>query len=128
MQNAQLAPHWNLNSHSVVYVTRGSGRVQIVSENGNNVYDGQIKEGQLIVVPQGYAVLKRASNQGLEWISFKTNDNAETSQLAGRNSVIRALPVDVIQNSFQVSREDAQKLKYNRQELTVFAPGSRSQS
>ncbi|KAH9682024.1 glutelin type-A 1 [Citrus sinensis] len=126
-QNAMMAPHWNLNAHSVVYITRGNGRMQIVAENGENVFDGQIREGQLIVVPQGFAVVKRASNRGLEWISFKTNDVAMTSQLAGRASVIRGLPLDVIQNSFQVSRDEAQRLKYNRQELTVFSPGPRSQ-
>ncbi|KDO57580.1 hypothetical protein CISIN_1g048197mg [Citrus sinensis] len=126
-QNAMMAPHWNLNAHSVVYITRGNGRMQIVAENGENVFDGQIREGQLIVVPQGFAVVKRASNRGLEWISFKTNDVAKTSQLAGRASVIRGLPLDVIQNSFQVSRDEAQRLKYNRQELTVFTPGPRSQ-
>nr|AIO11048.1 11S globulin [Murraya paniculata] len=104
-QNALTAPHWNLNAHSIVYITRGNGRMQIVAENGENVFDGQIREGQLIVVPQGFAVVKRAGNRGLEWISFKTNDVAMTSQLAGRASVIRGLPLDVIQNSFQVSRE-----------------------
>lgn len=122
-----MAPHWNLNAHSVVYITRGNGRMQIVAENGENVFDGQIREGQLIVVPQGFAVVKRAGNRGLEWISFKTNDVAMTSQLAGRASVLRGLPLDVIQNSFQVSRDEAQRLKYNRQELTVFTPGPRSQ-
>ncbi|KAH9764380.1 glutelin type-A 1 [Citrus sinensis] len=125
--NALLAPQWNLNAHSIVYVTRGNGRMQIVAENGENVFDGQIREGQLIVVPQGFAVVKRAGNRGLEWISFKTNDVAMTSQLAGRASVLRGLPLDVIQNSFQVSRDEAQRLKYNRQELTVFTPGPRSQ-
>lgn len=127
MQNAILAPHWNLNAHSIVYITRGSGRIQIVSESGDAVFNDQVQEGQLVVVPQNFAVVKRASSQGLEWISFKTSGFAMTNQLVGRNSMFRGLPEDVIVNSFQVSREDARRLKYNRQELTVFSPGSTSQ-
>ncbi|KAJ4722722.1 11S globulin seed storage protein [Melia azedarach] len=126
-RNAILAPHWNLNAHSIVYITRGSGRIQIVSESGDAVFNDQVQEGQLVVVPQNFAVVKRASSQGLEWISFKTSGFAMTNQLVGRNSMFRGLPEDVIVNSFQVSREDARRLKYNRQELTVFSPGSTSQ-
>ncbi|KAJ0948009.1 putative rmlC-like cupin domain superfamily, rmlC-like jelly roll protein [Helianthus annuus] len=43
--------------------------------------------------------------------------------LAGRTSVMRALPVDVLANAYQLSREDAQKVKYNRQESVLFTPG-----
>ncbi|XP_044498779.1 legumin B-like [Mangifera indica] len=126
-RNAILAPHWNLNAHSVIYVIRGNGRIQIVSDNGESVFDEEIREGQLVVVPQNYAVVKRASSEGLEWVSFKTNELAQISQLAGRFSVLRGLPLDVIANSFDISREDARRLKENRQETTVFSPGSRSQ-
>ncbi|KAJ0035737.1 hypothetical protein Pint_25062 [Pistacia integerrima] len=126
-RNAILAPHWNLNAHSVVYVIRGNGRVQIVSENGESVFDEEIREGQLVVVPQNYAVVKRASSEGFEWVSFKTNGLAKISQLAGRVSVFRGLPLDVIANSFDISREDAWRLKESRSEMTIFGPGSRSQ-
>nr|ABU42022.1 11S globulin [Pistacia vera] len=126
-QNAIMAPHWNMNAHSIVYITRGNGRMQIVSENGESVFDEEIREGQLVVVPQNFAVVKRASSDGFEWVSFKTNGLAKISQLAGRISVMRGLPLDVIQNSFDISREDAWNLKESRSEMTIFAPGSRSQ-
>ncbi|KAI3864410.1 hypothetical protein MKW92_012083 [Papaver armeniacum] len=127
--NALLAPHWNLNAHSVMYVTRGSCRCQIVGNQGRQVFNGQLNEGQMLVVPQNFAVVKQAGNEGFEWISFKTNDNAMTSPLVGKTSVLRAMPVHVLMNAYQISREEAQRLKNNRMEETmILTPGSRSQS
>ncbi|PON98672.1 11-S seed storage protein [Trema orientale] len=120
-RNAQLAPHFNSKSHSVFYVTRGSGRVQVADDCGRNIFDGDLQEGQLFVVPQNHAVLKQASNRGFEWIAVKTVDSAKRSPLAGRISVIRGLPEDVLANAFQMSREQARRLKYNRDEVTVFS-------
>ncbi|KAL4387528.1 hypothetical protein GQ457_09G021250 [Hibiscus cannabinus] len=125
--NAIYAPHWNINAHSIVYITRGNGRIQIVSENGEAIFDDQVQEGQVIIVPQNHAVLKKAGRQGFEWIAFKTNANAKISQLAGRVSVMRGLPLDVLANSFGISREEAMKLKHNRQEVSVFSPKRGSQ-
>ncbi|KAI3840311.1 hypothetical protein MKW92_008787, partial [Papaver armeniacum] len=70
-----------------------------------------------------------AGNEGFEWVSFKTNDIAMTSPLVGKASVLRAMPVDVLMNAYQISREEAQRLKNNRMEETmVLTLGSRSQS
>ncbi|KAL0376795.1 UNVERIFIED_CONTAM: 11S globulin seed storage protein 1 [Sesamum calycinum] len=125
-RNGLVAPHWNLNAHSIIYITRGSGRFQVVGHTGRSVFDGVVREGQLIIVPQNYVVAKRASpDEGLEWISFKTNDNAMTSQLAGRLSAIRAMPEEVVMTAFQVSRDEARRLKYNREESRVFSSTSR---
>ncbi|CAI0558967.1 unnamed protein product, partial [Linum tenue] len=126
-QNAIMAPHWNINAHSICYFTRGTGRVQIVDENGRSVFDGEVREGQILTAPHNFAVVKRAGGEGLEWVAFKTNDQAKISQLAGRVSSMRAFPEEVIANSFQVSREEARRLKFNRDEVTLFSPGSRSQ-
>ncbi|KAI3978419.1 hypothetical protein MKX01_013217 [Papaver californicum] len=128
-QNALLAPHWHTNAHSVIYVTRGSCRCQIVGNQGRQVFNGQLQQGQMLVVPQNFAMVKQAGNEGFEWVSFKTNDNAMTSPLVGKTSVFRAMPVDVLMNSYQISREEANRLKYNRQDETlILTPGSRSQS
>ncbi|CAL1396347.1 unnamed protein product [Linum trigynum] len=125
-RNAIMTPHWNMNAHSINYITRGSGQIQIVNENGESVFDGQVQEGQIITAPQNFAVIKRAGNDGLEWISFKTNDQAKINQIAGRASAIRAIPRDVIANAFAISREEAQRIKFNRQEIGIFSPGTRS--
>ncbi|KAA8539016.1 hypothetical protein F0562_025708 [Nyssa sinensis] len=126
-KNALVAPHWNINAHSVIYIIRGNGRVQIVGNSNRPAYDGEVRQGQLLIVPQNFAVVKQAGNQGLEWISFKTNDVAKISPLAGRTSVIRAMPEEVLMNAYQISRDEARRLKYNREEVTILSPRSSSQ-
>ncbi|KAH7573222.1 hypothetical protein JRO89_XS03G0094600 [Xanthoceras sorbifolium] len=125
-KNAIYAPHWNINAHSIVYITRGSGQIQIVSESGEAVLDEQVQEGQLFVVPQGFAVVKKAGDRGLEWIAFKTNEMAMTSQLAGRDSALTSIPVSVLENAFGISREEGSRLKNRRWEMTLFTPSQSS--
>ncbi|KAK4802146.1 hypothetical protein SAY86_000349 [Trapa natans] len=105
-KDAVVAPRYYMNSHTLIYVLRGNARVQIAGDNGQSVFDGKLQENQVLVVP--------------------TSDNAIKNNLAGRLSVIRGLPEDVLVNSYGISRDDARKLKYNREELTVFSPASRS--
>ncbi|KAF8388232.1 hypothetical protein HHK36_026898 [Tetracentron sinense] len=126
-RNALLAPHWNLNAHSVIYVTRGNAHVQIVGNSERPVYNGDLRQGQLLIVPQNFAVVKQAGNEGFEWVAFKTNDNAMISPLAGRTSAIRAMPEEVLVNAFRISREEARRLKFNREEVTILSPRSRAQ-
>ncbi|KAF8392186.1 hypothetical protein HHK36_022528 [Tetracentron sinense] len=126
-RNAIMAPHWNLNAHSVIYVTRGNGRIQVVGNYKQAVFDGELHQGQLLIVPQNFAVVKQAGNDGFEWVAFKTNDNAMSSPLAGRFSVIRGMPEEVLVNAYRISRADARNLKYNREEMVVFGPQSGSQ-
>ena len=123
-RNAIQSPQWMLNAHNLVYVTHGSLRVQIVNNQGESVFNDQLRKGQVVVIPQNFAVIKRANEKGARWISFRTNDNAITENLSGRVSAIRSLPVDVVANAYQVSREDAQKLKYNQQQTALFSPSS----
>lgn len=127
-KNAIVAPHWNLNAHSVVYATRGDARIQIVDNRGQSVFNEKLEEGQIVVVPQNFAVVIQAGNQGFNWVAFKTNDNAMVSTLAGRTSAFRGLPADVLANAYRISREEAQKLKYNRQETILFSSQRRRSS
>lgn len=112
-----------MNSHTVVYATRGSARVQVVDNYGQSVFDGELREGQVLTIPQNFVVIKRASDRGFEWIAFKTNDNAVTNLLAGRASQMRLLPLGVLSSSYRISREEAQRLKYGQQEMRVLSPG-----
>ncbi|PIA45358.1 hypothetical protein AQUCO_01700714v1 [Aquilegia coerulea] len=126
-RNAIMAPHWNLNAHSIIYVTRGSAQVQIVGNYQQPIYDGELRQDQIIVVPQNFAVVKRAKDQGFEWIAFKTNDNAMVNPLVGRTSAIRAMPREILQNAFRISSEEARRLKYNRDEVELLAPRPQSE-
>ncbi|XP_050363141.1 prunin 1 Pru du 6.0101-like [Argentina anserina] len=126
--NAIYSPHWNLNAHEVYYVIRGSARVQVVNDNGQAILDNEVRQGQLFIVPQNHAVLQKASNNGYEYIAFKTQDNAKINTLAGRTSVLRALPDVVLANAYQIDRQQARTLKYNRQETVALGSSRSSQS
>ncbi|XP_008235677.1 PREDICTED: legumin J-like [Prunus mume] len=122
--NAIYTPHWHLNANVLVYAVRGNARVQVVNENGDSILDDEVREGQMFLVPQNHAVIAQANNEGFEYISFKTDDNSFTNTLAGRTSVLRALPDEVLQNAFRISRQDARNLKYNRQESRLLSATS----
>ncbi|KAF6150946.1 hypothetical protein GIB67_026867 [Kingdonia uniflora] len=126
-RNALTSPHWNLNAHSLIYGTKGSAQIQIVGDYERPVFNGELREGQVLVVPQNFAVVKQAGDKGFEWIAFKTNNNAMTSTLAGRSSALRGIPIEVLMNAYRVNRDEARKLKNNRQELAIFSPRPRSQ-
>ncbi|KAL6845196.1 hypothetical protein ACP4OV_024691 [Aristida adscensionis] len=122
-QNALLSPFWNINAHSVVYVTQGRVRVQVVNNRGKTVYDGELRRGQLLIIPQHHVVLKKAQREGCAYIAFKTNPNSMVSHIAGKSSIFRGLPNDVIANAYSISREDAMRLKNNRgNEYGAFIP------
>ena len=98
----------------------------MVNNLGQSFFDGDVRQGQVLVVPQHHAVVKQAGSEGFEWVAFKTNDNAWISPLAGRTSVIRALPEAVLENAFQISRDQARRLKYNREETFLLSSSSSS--
>ncbi|KAF3328034.1 Glutelin type-A 1 [Carex littledalei] len=127
-KNAILAPHWNLNAHAIVYATSGRARMQVVNNEGQRTFDGELRRGQLIVVPQHFAVVVQSTSEGFSWISFQTNDNAMNTQIVGKTSALRGMPVDVLVNAYRgLSREEARRVKFNRgQEMTIFtSEGSR---
>ncbi|KAK8940965.1 Glutelin type-A 1 [Platanthera zijinensis] len=118
---ATLAPQWVINAHDIVYVTKGRARVQVASDEGR-VHDGELRQGQLLVVPQNFVAIVSAEEEGFEWVTFKTNEDALDSQIAGKLSVLKGMPVDVIANAYRLSREEAFKLKFGRRdEIEIFA-------
>ncbi|CAL9778534.1 unnamed protein product, partial [Musa acuminata subsp. burmannicoides] len=120
--NAIVSPHWNVNAHSIVYALRGCSRVQVVGHRGQTVFIGELRQGQLLVVPQYYAVTIQAQRESFEWVSIKTNDNAIVNHFVGKTSAFRGMPVEVLMNSYRISREEAMQLKFNRgNELALFA-------
>ncbi|KAJ8458899.1 hypothetical protein OPV22_031825 [Ensete ventricosum] len=119
--NAIVSPHWNINAHSIMYALRGCSRVQVVGHRGRTVFVGELRQGQLLVVPQYFAVTLQAQRESFEWVSIKTNDNAIVSHFAGKTSALRGMPVEVLMNSYRISREEAMQLKFNRgNELALF--------
>ncbi|KAJ1691696.1 hypothetical protein LUZ63_015851 [Rhynchospora breviuscula] len=123
-KNMMITPYWHMNCHSLMYVTGGQGRVQVVNHRGQTVFDSQMRQGQILLIPQNFAVLKRASpNQMFHWVSFNTNHNAMISQMVGKNSVFRGMPLQVLMHSYRLSMEQARVLKFRRQhEMTILGP------
>ncbi|TYJ21298.1 hypothetical protein E1A91_A08G055800v1 [Gossypium mustelinum] len=119
---AGLIPQWNVNAHKILYMLRGRARVQVVNHNGDAVFDDNVEQGQLLTVPQNFAFMKQAGNEGAEWISFFTNSEATNTPMAGSVSFMRALPEEVVAASYQVSREDARRIKFNNKNTFFFTP------
>ncbi|XP_047306400.1 13S globulin basic chain-like [Impatiens glandulifera] len=119
-RNALVSPHYKLNAHSILYCTRGEAKIQISDQSGSCVFDEVVREGQMVVVPQNFVIVKQAGEEGFEWVAFRTNDVAMQGTLAGRTSAIRGLPADVISASYRVSREQAMRLKTNREGTLMF--------
>ncbi|KAG5567414.1 hypothetical protein RHGRI_002832 [Rhododendron griersonianum] len=121
-RDAFMPPHYRLNAHCVLYATRGEAQMQIVDNRGQSVFNDRIREGQMVVVPQNFVVSKQVGNEGFEWVAMKTHENAMFSTLAGRTSALRAMPVDVVANAYQISRDEAMRLKMNREETILMEP------
>lgn len=125
-QNALYSPHWSMNSHSIIYVTRGDAQVQVVGHNGQSIMDQRVSQGEMFVVPQYFASAAKAGTNGFEWVSIKTSNLPMKSPLVGYTSVFRAMPIDVITNSYQISPQDARDLKLNRGQQSVLASPGRT--
>ncbi|KAJ4967778.1 hypothetical protein NE237_014479 [Protea cynaroides] len=128
LPNAILAPHWNLNAHTIVYITRGEAHVQIVGNNGQTLMDDRVRDGDLFAIPQYFASALRAGRDGVEWVSFKTSRMPMKSPLVGSTSVFRAMPVQVLAEAFGIRIHEAQNLKFGREHHTLLLPSSRRSS
>lgn len=72
--NSLLTPQYTADSSAqLIYIIRGSGRVQIVGLNGANVLDANVKKGQLLIVPKFFVAAKLADQGGLKFVSVATS-------------------------------------------------------
>ncbi|CAK9144943.1 unnamed protein product [Ilex paraguariensis] len=72
--NAMLAPMYTADSSvQMVYVSSGSGRVQMVGFNGQNALDTKVQAGKLFVVPKFVTVSVIAEGEGMECFSILTS-------------------------------------------------------
>ncbi|KAA0039043.1 hypothetical protein IC582_013394 [Cucumis melo] len=90
-------------SDQLIYVTKGSGKIQVVGFSSK--FDADVKIGQLILVPRYFAVGKMAGEEGLECISMIVATHPMVEELAGKTSVLEALSSEVFQVSFNVTAE-----------------------
>lgn len=112
-----------MTDQRVVYALRGELLLQLVDDNGDAIMNERVKQGDMFVIPQFFATMGRAGRDGFEWVTFKTSSQPMKSPLAGYTSVMRAMPIEVITNSFQCSPGEAQQLKRNRDpQSMLFSP------
>ncbi|KAH7691129.1 11-S seed storage protein plant protein [Dioscorea alata] len=125
LPDAIFSPHYSVNSHTIVVVTRGDGRIQVVDDRGRNVFNGRVRQGEVIVIPQHYVSMKKAGSNGMEWVAFKTSAYPVKNQFAGRLSLFSGTPVQVLASSYGISVGQARKLKQCRkQDFVLFPPAS----
>ncbi|MQM08003.1 hypothetical protein Taro_040854 [Colocasia esculenta] len=124
--NAISSPHWNNNFHTIALMTRGEGQVQVVDGEGRSLFNDRVREGDVLVIPQNFAIVSRAGNNGVEWVAFKTSATPTRSPIAGKASVFMGLPAQVIANAYRLSLEQAQQLKYNREDQSMLFPSGRA--
>uniref|UniRef100_B9H8M2 Cupin type-1 domain-containing protein n=1 Tax=Populus trichocarpa TaxID=3694 RepID=B9H8M2_POPTR len=128
MPNALYTPHWSMTDNRVVYALRGELNAQVVDERGNTIMKERVRQGDMFVIPQFYATLMRAGNNGFEWVSFKSSSQPIKSPMAGSISVMRAMPIDVISNAYQISPREAEQLKMNRDPQSMLLSPTRTSS
>ncbi|KAL0384568.1 UNVERIFIED_CONTAM: 13S globulin seed storage protein 1 [Sesamum radiatum] len=104
--NSVLDPYYSTDgSHQIIYVTKGSGRIQIVGLNGTQVLDARVQEDQVFVVPKFFAAALLASEHGMEYFCVSTSPRPIFGQLAGSESAWKALSSPVLQATLNVSPE-----------------------
>lgn len=112
-KNAMFVPHYNINAHSIIYVLSGRAWLQVVNCTGKAVFDGELNENQVLTVPQDFVLAAKSLSDNFSYMAFKTNDIPQIAALAGLTSSIRAMPVDVVANAYNLPREQASQLKTN---------------
>ncbi|TKY60162.1 Glutelin type-A 2 [Spatholobus suberectus] len=100
------APSYPANpAVQLIYIARGSGKVEIVGLNGKSALNTQVKAGDLLVLPQFFVVAEIAGEEGMESYSIVTTSKPMFEELAGRGSIWGALSSSVQQVVLNVDSE-----------------------
>ncbi|KAK4438292.1 hypothetical protein Salat_0163500 [Sesamum alatum] len=83
-------PHYS-DTFNIGYVAQGSGRVQIMGLNGTRALDADVQEDQAFVVPKIFVATQLAGERGMEFFCISTSSRPIVGQLAGQESVWKAL-------------------------------------
>ncbi|XP_004229944.1 13S globulin seed storage protein-like [Solanum lycopersicum] len=103
------------------YVTKGSGRVQIVGPLRKVVLDTKVKEGELFFVPKFFPFVVEADEGGMEFFSVITSSKQVYGGLSGgKNSIWKAISPSVLEASLNVTESFKSKIAKG----AVIAPPS----
>ncbi|XP_031275231.1 glutelin type-A 3-like [Pistacia vera] len=121
--NAMLSPMYNIGSIvQVLYVAKGSGKVQIVGMNGKRALDSNIVAGQLLIVPRFFVFSIIADDEGIDCFSIKTSTRPNVGELAGKQSVLNVLQSTVLKSALNVTPEFANSFKEKMAESEILIP------
>ncbi|XP_014506003.1 legumin B [Vigna radiata var. radiata] len=123
--NAIKAPSYPVSpTVELIYIARGSGKIEIVDFNGKSVLNTQVEAGDLVVVPQFFVVAEIAGEEGLESYSIVTTTKPLFEELAGKTSIWSIFSSTLQQVALNVD-SDFQKLFISKiKESTNLIPPS----
>ncbi|CAN4110668.1 unnamed protein product [Withania somnifera] len=112
------------SSVQLSYVTKGSGRVQIVGLFGQLVLDAKVEEGELFFVPKFFPFVVEAEEGGMEFFSVITTSKQVYGELSGgKKSIWEAASPSVLEASLNTT-PDLVKSKIAKGAVIAFAPPS----
>ncbi|KAJ9538080.1 hypothetical protein OSB04_030813 [Centaurea solstitialis] len=129
---AMFAPSYVANGTGrVIYVAKGSGRIRVVGNEGKPSFDGDVAEGELMVLPHFVAAAVIAYEGGMELFSVINSSNMGLGfifdrpifeQLAGNMSIWKALSSVVLQSALNISPEFEEFFKSKNTDGLMIIP------
>ncbi|KAL6329337.1 hypothetical protein AAG906_017641 [Vitis piasezkii] len=121
--NAMSSPIYAADSSvQVIYVAKGSGRIQVVGINGERALDTKVKAGHLCVVPRYFVASVIADGEGMEYFSMITTTQPVFGEFTGKTSVWGALSPQALQASLNVGPEFEQLFRAKIKKSTILVP------
>ncbi|KAL4588468.1 hypothetical protein LXL04_001359 [Taraxacum kok-saghyz] len=118
---AILTPSYVVDgSVQMIYVAKGSGGMRVVGKEGKLIFDGQVTEGDLIIIPPFYVVAVIADQSGMELFSLITSSKPVLEQLAGNMSVWKAMSPVVVQTVLNISPRLEERFRLKNSETRYF--------
>lgn len=113
------------SSVQLSYVTKGSGRIEIVGLFGKVVLDAKVEEGDLFFVPKFFPFVVEADKGGMEFFSVITSSKQVYGELSGgKKSIWEAASSSVLEASLNMTPDLVQSFKSKIAKGTVIAPPS----
>ncbi|KAF3685750.1 putative ubiquitin-conjugating enzyme E2 5-like [Capsicum annuum] len=113
------------SSVQLSYVTKGSGRVQIVGPFGKVVLDTKVEEGELFFVPKFFPFVVEADEGGMEFFSVITSSKQVYGELSGgKKSIWEAASPSVLEASLNMTSDLSEFFKSKIAKGAVIAPPS----
>ncbi|KAK7247312.1 hypothetical protein RIF29_42193 [Crotalaria pallida] len=108
----------------LIYIIRGSGKIEIVGLNGKLALDTQVEAAQLIVVPQFFVVAQIAGEEGLESYTIVTTTKPLFEEFAGKASIWSAISPTVLQAALNVDSEFQKLFVSKNKDTTNIIPST----